>query len=168
MNSKLLVGLVVLVLGVGVGWYVLKANQGTTGDATLKNDGLQQITPPEASDTGTTGQTSNQTGTQGTEKGGVPSGQAIEKTTVSYTDSGFTPKSVTVKQGTTVTFTNNSSTAMWVASDVHPTHQLLPGFDELKSIQKGGTYEYTFVKVGTWTYHNHTSPGDKGTVAVTK
>jgi hypothetical protein len=57
---------------------------------------------------------------------------------------------------------------MWVASAVHPTHLLLPGFDELKSTGKGGTYEYTFVKVGTWQYHNHVNPSDTGSVVVTE
>jgi hypothetical protein len=57
---------------------------------------------------------------------------------------------------------------MWVASAVHPTHQLLPGFDQLASVAKGGTYEYSFAKVGTWKYHNHMKPTDFGGVVVTE
>jgi len=97
------------------------------------------------------------------EKGGVPA-----RVVVTFTDSGFSPKTVTVSSGSTVAFMNESTGGMWVASDVHPTHQLLPGFDAQKSVAKGGSYEYTFTKVGTWTYHNHVAPTQTGTVVVTK
>ena len=97
------------------------------------------------------------------EKGGVAA-----RVVVTFTDSGFSPKSVTVSSGSTVAFMNESTGGMWVASDVHPTHQLLPGFDAQKSVAKGGSYEYTFTKVGTWTYHNHVAPTQTGTVVVTK
>jgi hypothetical protein len=33
---------------------------------------------------------------------------------------------------------------------------------------KDGAYEYTFVKVGTWHYHNHVNPADAGAVVVTE
>jgi len=92
----------------------------------------------------------------------------MERTVITYTDGGFNPKTVTVKVGTTVTFMNDSSGLMWVASDPHPVHTLLSGFDELNSVSKGGSYEYTFTKVGTWTYHNHMNPSLKGTVVVTQ
>src|SRR3989344_267954 len=42
--------------------------------------------------------------------------------TVIYTDQGFSPLSVTVPLGTTVTFVNQSGGSMWVASAMHPTH----------------------------------------------
>lgn len=167
MNTKLLVGLVVLALGAGVGWYVLQNNK---APSTLQtNDQTDQaVTTPELTTSIVTEQTGTPTGaSQVTDKGGVTS-DVMTKTTVSYTDSGFTPNSMTVKKGTTVTFVNNSSKGMWVGSDLHPTHQLLPGFDQLKSVQKGGTYEYTFIKEGTWTYHNHVGAADKGTVVVTQ
>lgn len=86
---------------------------------------------------------------------------------VDYTENGFAPKSITVKVGTTVTWTNKGGSPMWVASAVHPTHQELPGFDQLKSVDNGGTYSYTFTKVGNWKYHNHVGPSDTGVVVVT-
>lgn len=85
---------------------------------------------------------------------------------VSYSDGGFVPAKITVKKGSAVTFTNQSTGAMWVASDVHPTHQLLPGFDQLKGEKKDASYTYTFMKVGSWTYHNHANPLMSGTVTV--
>jgi plastocyanin len=84
---------------------------------------------------------------------------------VDLTDSGFMPVAVTVKQGTPVMFVNKSSRQMWVASNPHPTHTDLPGFDELKA---GDTYTYVFDKVGTWGYHDHFSPSTQGQVVVTQ
>lgn len=91
---------------------------------------------------------------------------ASSETAVSYTDSGFVPKSVVVKPGTTVTFVNNSSGQMWVASAVHPTHQELPGLDQLEAVGAGGKYAYTFTKVGNWRYHNHYLSAQTGTIVV--
>lgn len=85
---------------------------------------------------------------------------------VSYTDSGFNPATITVKVGTAVTFINESSDQMWVASAVHPTHQELPGFDQLESVGTGKEYVYTFTKVGNWRFHNHLSSGNRGVVNV--
>ena len=170
MNSRVFLGLVVLVVGLIAGWYVLGG--GKTAPTGTGEKPSEQVAPtsqvsPEATGTGLGDWGQPPVGGGGTEKGGVPA-VIIGKAAVTYTDSGFSPKSLTVKVGTAVTFTNNSSAAMWVASAVHPTHQLLPGFDQLKSVGRGGIYEYTFAKVGTWKYHNHVAPADSGSVVVTQ
>lgn len=153
--NKWLIGLVVLVAGVVVGWYVLRG---------IGNVPTQQAPAPADN-----GAAKTDVGTPQQAASGEAQQKGVkEQTTVTYADSGFTPNSVTVKKGTTVTFVNESTGNMWVASAVHPTHQLLPGFDQLKSVANGGTYEYTFDKVGTWKYHNHVSAGDTGTVIVTE
>jgi len=158
MNSRFIVGVLVLIVGVAIGWYVL--GRGRTGLEFPKKDTTVSGT------TGTSGALIPGTGEGalgGGEKGGVQ-----ERTVVTYTGNGFAPNPVTVRVGAIVTFVNESTGGMWVASDVHPTHQILPGFDQLTSVQKGGMYEYTFDKVGTWRYHNHTNPQDAGSVVVTK
>ncbi|HKZ35920.1 MAG TPA: cupredoxin domain-containing protein [Patescibacteria group bacterium] len=86
--------------------------------------------------------------------------------TIAYTDTGFSPKSITVKPGTTVTFVNESSTDMWVASALHPTHLELPGFDQLQGEPKGATYSFTFEDIGTWSFHDHLNPTTFGSVIV--
>ncbi len=86
--------------------------------------------------------------------------------TVDYLDSGFVPKIITVSVGTKVVWKNTGDKPMWVASAVHPTHQVLPGFDQLTSIGKGGAYAYVFTQQGTWRYHNHLAPADTGTITV--
>ncbi len=97
-----------------------------------------------------------------------------------YTNKGFTPETLEIKLGDTVSWVNRSDKPMWVASDQHPSHQDLPGFDQkgiesqntgLKFIPSanahhGGVYQYTFTKSGSWKYHNHLVPADKGIIIV--
>lgn len=90
----------------------------------------------------------------------------VEGATVRYTDSGFVPSSISVEAGTSVTFVNESSGRMRVASAVHPTHRDLPGFDQLTAVGEGETYSYTFTDAGAWKYHNHVAPGNTGVVVV--
>lgn len=166
MNNKILVGFIVLVAGALAGWYFLGSgglkgklpSYGPGGTPPSTNE-----TPSGVSPTVSTVGSETQGSVTGTEKGGTN-----ERTVVTYTANGFNPKTVTVKSGTTVVFMNDSLQVMWVASAVHPTHQLLPGFDQLTSVGRGGSYEYTFTKVGMWKYHNHVNPADTGTVEVTQ
>lgn len=114
-----------------------------------------------------TGETASQTPvTENAPAGESSAAEVGEGTTVSYTGSGFTPSTITVEAGITVTFVNNSSKSMWVASDAHPSHKDLLGFDQLKGSGNGTSYTYTFKKAGEWSYHNHLSAGQRGTVVV--
>ena len=107
--KKVLIGLVVLLIGIGAGWFVFGGKTETPESAM-----------PVPGTTGVTEMVVNE-----------------EQSTVTYTDTGYSPKEITVKQGTTVTFVNQSSGGMWTASAIHPTHQLLPGFDQLEAGSKG-------------------------------
>lgn len=81
-------------------------------------------------------------------------------------DTGFSPQTVTVKSGTTVTFVNNGQGLHWPASDVHPTHNLLPGFDSLRGLGTGEEYSFTFTKTGRWSCHDHLHPALTCTITV--
>lgn len=85
---------------------------------------------------------------------------------VGYTSSGFTPATVTVPEGATVVFVNNSSSKMWVASDPHPVHTDYSAFDSRRGVSSGETYEFTFDHIGEYNYHNHLSPAHGGVVIV--
>ena len=87
-------------------------------------------------------------------------------TVVSYNETGFSPESTEVMLGETVVFVNLSDEALWVASAIHPTHQLYPAFDSKQSFGIGERYEFTFDQKGTWMYHNHMRPGLTGTIIV--
>ena len=97
--------------------------------------------------------------------------------TVTYTANGFSPNTVTIKKGESVTFVNQSGNKMWVANDPHPSHTGYNGtarsahcpdtagvaFDQCST---GDSYTFTFQKTGKWEYHNHVSSQDEGFVIV--
>jgi len=146
--NKMLLAVVVIALGIGVGWYYFKGAM----HPSKRTDQMTAVSPTQSQDMTTTSGSSN----------------AVASATVSYTDSGFSPKTVTVRKGTTVTFKNTSTGTMWVVTGVYPTNQLLPGFDEKAAVATGGMYQYTFTKVGTWQYYNHAKTTDEAFVVVTE
>ncbi|MBM3309724.1 MAG: copper-binding protein [Candidatus Altiarchaeales archaeon] len=80
-------------------------------------------------------------------------------------DFAFTPQVLTIKSGSTVTWTNEDSAPHIVASNPHPTHTDLPGF-ESKRLSKGESYSYTFTQTGTFGYHCHLHPSMTGQIIV--
>lgn len=92
------------------------------------------------------------------------SGSATE--TISMDDTGFSPATLSVAVGTTVVFVNDGQALHWPASAVHPTHEVLPGFDSKKGIATGDRYSYTFTEAGTWRFHDHLNPQLTGTIIV--
>lgn len=94
--------------------------------------------------------------------------------TVTFTDSGFSPSTLIVKKGDTVTFKNNASNSVWVASNPHPLHNGYPTtggcvsstFDSCQNIAPGSSWSFTFDIVGSWGYHNHLNPSEGGTIKV--
>ncbi|MBI1833589.1 MAG: cupredoxin domain-containing protein [Candidatus Andersenbacteria bacterium] len=89
-----------------------------------------------------------------------------ESIAISIDDTGFTPRTVSIASGTTVVFTNNGQAKHWPASDVHPTHQALPGFDAKHGLETGETYSFTFIKTGSWNMHDHLNPSATGIITV--
>ncbi|HEX9415970.1 MAG TPA: hypothetical protein VF895_04620 [Gaiellaceae bacterium] len=87
--------------------------------------------------------------------------------TVHMTSSGFSPRVLQIKEGQTVAFVNDSGQGYWPASDPHPIHTDYPGFDALNTVEPGGSWSFTFDRVGRWGYHNHLLPETKGTIVVT-
>lgn len=140
-----------------------------------------------------TGCTGTGGSTDGTGDDGAGDGETVLNgtVTVDVTDAGFEPATITVEQGTTVTWVNQRDSATWPASNVHPTHQQYPGgdyaqsgsyfgsqactgenqakdgaFDPCHHIQPGETFSFTFNHTGTWGYHDHLRPSTTGTVRV--
>jgi len=87
-------------------------------------------------------------------------------TIVLITSSGFSPKSVTVKRGSIVTFKNIDGEAHWPASDAHPSHTVYPEFDPKDDVLPGESWSFVFDKVGEWRFHDHENPLLRGTVTV--
>ncbi len=88
---------------------------------------------------------------------------------IDFTDAGFQYPVMTVELGTTVFFFNESSGSVWIASDPHPAHTDLPGFDSGKALtKKGQSYSFLFSEPGTWHYHNHLNPSQTGSIIVSE
>ena len=100
------------------------------------------------------------------ELGDAPIDTTAEIIVVTYIDKEFSPKEIAVALGQTVRFVNESSGNMWVASDVHPSHEILPEFDNKEAVGNGESYEFTFTEIGQWNYHNHVNPVAIGTITV--
>jgi hypothetical protein len=99
---------------------------------------------------------------------------------VRYTDDGYDPQILAVPLGTTVIFRNESSQTMWTASDTHPSHELYPNsgiqkclnpeeisiFDSCEGVSQGSEWSFQFEQNGSWGYHNHLYPSQRGTIEV--
>lgn len=86
---------------------------------------------------------------------------------VTINQEGFLPATILIKKGTQVTWVNNDSQSHQIASDPHPTHTNLAGFEADESLLTNDSFTFTFEEVGTFTYHDCLKPLDfKGTVIV--
>lgn len=158
MEGRTIAIIIAVLVVLGGGWYLLKG--GTVPSTT--NEAGEYATSSDQSAAAPM----------------IPASGAV----VTYTDQGFSPASLSVAEGTTVSFINQSSGQMWVASGVHPAHTLYDGtdrathcaagytgptpFDECQAVGSGSTYTFTFTKAGTWKYHNHMNPSAFGSVTV--
>lgn len=145
MNSKILITAVVIILGFGAFMLLSNKNNKTV---------LTTLPSPSAAATATPETTTSAS----------PSAK-IEEAKVTVTANGFEPQTLKIKAGTKVTWTNKSGTTANVSSDNHPTHLLYP-FLNLGSFSDGSSVSVTFEKSGTFTYHNHLNPSQRGTVIV--
>lgn len=174
MKTALIVILVLILIGMGVYAYRTSNPDGDNGanvvctmDAKLCPDGsyVGRVGPNcefAACPTGTTSSS-----VSGTVVGGATTTNSAPRTaTITYTSSGFSPKTLIIADGGTVTFVNSSSENMRVASDPHPLHTNYPGFDQINPTGNGGMWSFTFTRVGSWGYHNHANPTQSGTIIV--
>lgn len=81
-----------------------------------------------------------------------------ETNEVSIKNFAFSPATITVKKGTTVTWTNEDSVSHTVTGD--------NGGPSSELIGQGDTYTYTFNEVGTFGYHCKPHPSMVGKVVV--
>lgn len=84
---------------------------------------------------------------------------------ISFTDKGFVPQTVTIKSGMAIRWKNESGETASVNSDDHPANRKFPELN-LGRFAKNESLTHTFSKPGTYTYHNHLTPTQKGTIIV--
>lgn len=86
---------------------------------------------------------------------------------ITMTADGFTPSSVEIVTGQAVCWKNaHRGEARWPASDDHPTHQEYPEFDPQKPVKEGERWCLTFLRSGSWKFHDHLFPEFRGMVIV--
>jgi plastocyanin len=159
-----IVAIIVLLAAAGIGFAAYVGIKGTTPEPETIPE-ILMVDPEAQANTGASVES-----VPGTE------------TAITYTDTGFSPKSVEVATGSTVRFVNTSTHGMWVGVDDHPSHTKYDGtstkehcaegvntngtFDSCVAMAPGTVYNFTFTKAGTFVYHNHTKSADTGTVIV--
>lgn len=89
----------------------------------------------------------------------------MEKNEVTVSASGFSPKSITIKVGDSVTWVNTDNAVHNVSSAPHPQHTAYPPLN-LGNIQPEGQVSLVFPNAGTYRYHNHLTPSLTGSVTV--
>jgi plastocyanin len=99
--------------------------------------------------------------TQNNSNANPPSSNTSQANTVSIENMAFTPATLSVKKGTTVTWTNNDSVEHTVTADngVGPNSQ---------SLENGKSYSFKFDQVGTFKYHCSIHSSMQGSVEVTE
>ncbi len=81
-------------------------------------------------------------------------------TAININNGKFRPKNVSIKAGTTLTWTNNDDVQQSVTSDT-------PGLFDSGLIAPGSTWQHTFAQAGVFPYHSTGTGGNYGTVTVT-
>lgn len=87
---------------------------------------------------------------------------------VELRDAGFYPREITIHVGDAVTFVTKRNQEFWPASDPHPTHEYLKGFDANGPISPGKRWTYIFREAGTWSYHDHLDVSFRGEIIVVR
>ena len=193
MKTKLLIGGALLIaLLIGGGIYLAQPEQATAPEteavatAVVENVEANPATTteninPEVATTNTTPTT--QQPTQAAPKPQAPTTPPVKKSpplpysaVITYDGGKFVPEEVTIIEGGTVRFVNQSDIGMWIASDNHPMHDRYPiksssdcggsSFDQCASVSTGKSWSFTFERVGTWGFHNDERARDTGSVKV--
>src|SRR5436190_12768158 len=86
------------------------------------------------------------------------SGERTVSKTVSITATGFSPESVTIRPGDTVTWKNSDNTAHQIVSDT--------GLFKSNKLQPGESYSYKFDVESSYSYHDAMKASTSGVVNV--
>lgn len=84
---------------------------------------------------------------------------------ITYTNDGFSPQTLTVSSGDTVTVKNESSRTIQFDSDPHPAHTENTELN-VDTIRPGQSKSFTANRTGTFGYHDHLDDSETGTIIV--
>jgi plastocyanin len=85
--------------------------------------------------------------------------------TITYSNSGFSPATTTVKAGDTVAIKNTSSSTMQLDSDPHPVHTDDADLN-VGEVAPGQTKTFVVTHKGTFGFHNHLASSNTAKITV--
>jgi len=112
--------------------------------------------------------TPSKTGTTNTNTSSQSSKTATKEATantITFDGSQFTPASLTVASGTSLTVKNTSSTDVQMQSDPHPAHTDDTDLN-VGLVSPGQTKTFTVTKKGSFGYHNHLDSSIQGKITI--
>ncbi|CAN5116932.1 hypothetical protein BH11PAT1_BH11PAT1_0390 [soil metagenome] len=96
----------------------------------------------------------------------TPTPQLPAETAITLSEKdGFSPKTITIKVGNAIRWTNSDGEKATINSDDHPTHRKFPEMN-LGEFRRGESLTHIFNKPGTYTYHDHYNQTSKGRIIV--
>ncbi len=152
----LIIGVVVVAVLAILAFLFVNSNK----DSSKENKTIDQ----EAADTTT--ESSNDNSQSSTDNTAV---EVPESVTIVYTNTGFSPKSAMMKVGGSLTWTNNSDDEIQLGVNPHPGHtgdRSITGGEFVVALGKGESKTIVVSENGTFGYHNHLNPDNKGTITV--
>jgi len=174
MNNRSLYALLGVVALIIVGLIVY--NQSNQTNNTVSETNNANITEPELDPNDTiptniidnSNTASSNTGTettpgQFTDESDLDQGKVYE---IKYNGTIYTPSVISINQGDTIVFKNQSESTFWPASAIHPEHTKYPEFDPKKPVASGENFEFKFLKIGEWGFHDHLRPSAFGKITV--
>lgn len=84
---------------------------------------------------------------------------------ITYTNDGFSTKTITAKVGDVVEVNNQSSQSLQFSSDPHPAHTTNRELNQA-TISAGAKQTFTVTKKGKFGFHNHLDSRQSGTLTV--
>lgn len=96
------------------------------------------------------------------------SDEPIPSNTIVMTANGYTPNTLEIKVGDTVTFENRDSEEHWPASNDHPSHKIYSELDPKRAIPAAESWDFTFTREGAWGIHDHLFPSMRATITVNR
>jgi plastocyanin len=148
MNKKATIWVIILLILVAAGgawvYFATKPSETANNEKTDTTKNTEENSPP----------VNNETGQE-------------TAATITATNDGFTPNTVTVKKGQSIKVVNDSSSPIEFSSADHPTHLQDPELN-MSELQPGESGTITVTNAGTHGYHDHQNPSHTGKIIVTE
>lgn len=90
-----------------------------------------------------------------------------ESATITYTNQGFSPATLSVKSGAALRVVNNSDAPLEFSSDNHPSHRANPEMN-MSTLQPGAEGTITVTTLGEHGFHDHLNASRTGVLTVTE